>query len=83
MTMVIREIVFDRRSRQPILLLGDDRFVYLTRDGVPERIIRPELQSGSLETLSADGEGTIFTSKFLTAQLLRVVLGNPRKENER
>jgi hypothetical protein len=82
-TMVIREIVFDRKNRQPLLLLGDDSIVYLKRDGAPEKIIRPEFEGASLETLSADNEGTIFTSKFLTAQLLRVVLSNPGKEVRR
>jgi len=82
-TMVIREIVFDRKARQPLLLLGDDRIVYLSRDSAPERIIRPEFQGGLLETLSADNEGTIFTSKFLSAQLFRVVLSNPGKEVRR
>jgi hypothetical protein len=82
-TMVIREIVFDRKARQPLLLLGDDRIVYLGRDGAPEKIIRAELQGAQLETLATDNDGTIFTSKFLTAQLLRVVLSNPKKEVRR
>jgi hypothetical protein len=82
-TMVIREIVFDRKARQPLLLLGDDSIVCLSRDGVPERIIRPDLHGALLETLAVDNEGTIFTSKFLSAQLLRVVVSEPGKEVRR
>jgi hypothetical protein len=76
LTMVIREIAFNRAARQPMLLLGDDRIVCLGRNGAPEKIIRPEVEGGSLDTLSADTGGTIYTSKFLSAQLFRVVLSN-------
>lgn len=76
MTVVLKEIVFDRHRRRPVLLLGDDRLVFLRRDGTPEEVVRVRVDGGVLATLAADNDGAIFTSKFATSKLFRVVLVN-------
>ncbi len=80
LTMVIKEVVFDRKTRRPLLLLGDDRIVYLGPDNSPERIVWPLLRKGhTLETLATDDDGGIFTSEFSTGQIFRVVLTNAER----
>ena len=69
LTMVVRDVEWDARAKQLLVLLGNERTIVLDADGREVSGFRPADDHGNLQTVSArDGDGvfaTIFGSPFV------------------
>ncbi|MEW6457205.1 MAG: 6-bladed beta-propeller [Acidobacteriota bacterium] len=83
LTMIIRDITFDPKKKQILILLGDQRIVAFNSEANEQFIIKPKFKEGSLRDLSVNKNGEIFVSIFFSPKCYKLILSSEKEDKKK
>jgi len=72
LTMIVSDLVFERKSKKLYVLLGDNRILVLDTNSKERYIIKPRIISGAIEKIGITDSGEIYLSFFFSNKLYRL-----------
>jgi len=79
LTIVINDLVFERKSKKLYVLLGDNQIFVLDTNSKEKYIIKPRIISGAIEKMGISDNGEIFLSFFFSNKLYRLEIKGQKK----